>query len=174
MVTVILRVAVFSLFLSATMSAIADSKIAVLDFELLNLTMKLSDPKKVAEIDAKDQQNVALIGSYLKQGLANSEGYSLVDISEQARSEADKGIGYLFDCAECSAELGRAHNSDYIVVGRLHKPTYLFSYIIVRIFDTKTNSLVKEFRSEVKGIPERSIPGAVANLVHKINKIIPH
>ena len=174
MVITMLRTAVFSIFLIAMMPAIADSKIAVPDFELLNLTLKLSDPKKVAEIDAKDQQNVALIGNYLRQGLANSKGYSVITISEQARDDADKGIGYLFECAECSAELGQAHDADYIVVGRLHKPTYLFSYIIVRIFDTKTHSLVKEFRSEVKGVPEKSIPGAVANLVHKINKHIPH
>ena len=152
----------------------ADSSIAVTDFELLNLTLKLTDPKKVAEIDAQDQKNLAMINNLIKGGLSNMKGFTMIAISDDARTDADKSVGLLFDCASCSAELGRNNNADYIVIGRLHKPTYLFSYLIARVFDTKTNKLVKEYRSEVKGAPNKSIPGAVGNLLHKINKDIPH
>ncbi|NOQ82350.1 MAG: DUF2380 domain-containing protein [Methylophaga sp.] len=152
----------------------AESKIAVPDFELLDLTMKLSDPQKVAEINAQDQQKLRDIETFLRKGLANKEGFSIVEISSEAKNDADKSTGYLFDCAACSAELGLNHNADYIIIGRLHKPTYLFSYLIVRIFDTHENKLVKEFRSEVKGDPRVAIPGAVANLINKISKTLPH
>lgn len=152
----------------------ADSKIAVPDFELLDLTMKLSDPQKVAEIDAQEQLKLRDIEMFLRKGLDNKEGFTIVDISSEAKNAADKSAGYLFDCAECAAELGRNHDADYIIIGRLHKPTYLFSYLIVRIFDTHEQKLVKEFRSEVKGDPKVAIPGAVGNLVNKIDKILPH
>lgn len=152
----------------------ANITIAVTNFELLNLTLKLSDPKKVAEIAAQDQQNLIMINELLQAGLSNMDGFSMIVISDDARDEADKSVGYLFDCARCSAELGRNNNADYIIIGRLHKPTYLFSYLITRVFDTKTNKLVKEYRSEVKGLPSKSIPGAVGHLLHKINKDISH
>ena len=152
----------------------ADTTIAVTNFEFLNLTLKLTDPKKVAEIDAQDQQNMAMINELLKNGLSNMDGFTMIAISDDAHSDADKSVGYLFDCASCSAELGRNNNADYIIIGRLHKPTYLFSYLIARVFNTKTNKLVKEYRSEVKGTPSQSIPGAVGHLLHKINNDIPH
>jgi len=152
----------------------ADSSIAVTDFELLNLTLKLTDPQKVADIDAQDQKNMDMINTLLKSGLNNMDGFTMIAISNETRDDADKSIGYLFDCASCSAELGRNNDADYIIIGRLHKPTYLFSYLIARVFDTKTNKLVKEYRSEVKGTPNKSIPGAVGLLLHKINKDIPH
>ncbi len=160
--------------LLASNFAWAESKIAIPDFELLDLTMKLSDPKKVAEINAQEQQNLRDIESFLKRGLKNKPDFSIIAVSDEARSAADKGIGYLFDCAKCSAELGRSHGADYIIIGRLHKPTYLFSYLIVRVFDVHENKLVKEFRSEIKGNPRTVIPGAVGNLINKIDKILPH
>lgn len=157
-----------------THSAWADTKIAVPDFELLDLSMKLSDPQKVAEINAQEQQKLRDIELFLRKGLSNKEGFTVVDISTEARNAADKSTGYLFDCAKCASELGLSHDADYILIGRLHKPTYLFSYLIVRVFDTHENKLVKEFRSEIKGDPKVAIPGAVGNLVNKLDKLLPH
>lgn len=164
----------FLICLLSVNSAWADSKIAIPDFELLDLTMKLSDPQKVAEINAQDQQKLRDIETFLKKGLENKQGFIVIPVSDEARQAADKSTGLLFDCAACSAELGRQHNADYIIIGRLHKPTYLFSYLIVRVFDSHENKLVKEFRSEVKGDPKVAIPGAVANLINKISKTLPH
>ena len=153
---------------------LADSNIAVPYFELLDLTLKLSDPKKAAENDAQEQKKVELIETLLRDGITNTAGYMLIPISIEARNEADKGVGYLFDCTSCSAELGRKHDADYILIGRLHKPSYLFSYIIVRVIDTQNTKLIADFRSEVKGKPSKSIPGAIDNLLIKINETIPH
>jgi hypothetical protein len=152
----------------------ADTKIAVPDFELLDLSMKLTDPQKVAEIDAQEQQKLRDIEMFLRKGLSNKQGFTIVDISTEDRNAADKSKGYLFDCAQCAAELGLSHDADYILIGRMHKPTYLFSYLIVRVFDTHENKLVKEFRSEIKGDPSVAIPGAVGNLVNKLDKTLPH
>ncbi len=152
---------------------LANSTFAVTDFELLNLTLKLSDPQKVAAIDAEDQERIKLMDALIKEGIANTEGFTMIHVSAEDRQKADKGVGFLFDCAKCSSDLGRDYNADYILIGRLHKPTYLFSYIIVRIFDTKTNRLVKEYRTEAKGKPSKSVPGAIDNMLIKIRKDIP-
>ena len=157
-----------------TTPVLANSTFAVTDFELLNLTLKLSDPAKVAAIDAKDQERIRLMDELLKEGIANTEGFNMTHVSAEDRSEADKGVGFLFDCASCSADLGRKYDADYILIGRLHKPTYLFSYIIVRVFDVKNNKLVKEYRSEAKGKPSKSVPGAIEKLLINIRKDIPH
>ena len=150
------------------------TSIAVPDFELLDLTLRLTDPAKVAKLKAKEQKKIELMESLIEEGITNSEGFTFIPVSTEARENADKSIGYLFDCAECAADLGRDHNADFILIGRLHKPTYLFSYIIVRIFDVKNNRLIKEYRSEIKGKPSKAIPGAVDNLLLKINRDIPH
>ena len=152
----------------------ADTKIAVPDFELLDLSLKLTDPQKVAEINAQEQQKLRDIELFLRKGLGNKEGFTIIDVSTEAKNAADKSIGYLFDCAKCASELGLSQGADYILIGRLHKPTYLFSYLIVRVFDTHENKLVKEYRSEIKGDPKVAIPGAVGYLVNKIDKILPH
>lgn len=154
--------------------AFANSNFAVTDFELLDLTLKLSDPKKVAAINAEDQERIRLIDKLIKEGIASTEGFTMTHVTASDRSEADEAIGYLFDCAKCSADLARKYNADYILIGRLHKPTYLFSYIIVRIFDVKNNSLLKEYRTEAKGKPSKSVPGAINNILIKIRKDIPH
>ena len=150
------------------------SSIAVPDFELLDLTLRLSDPVKVAEINAKEQKKIEMMEILIQEGITDNEGFTFVPVSTEARDKADVSVGYLFDCAKCSADLGREHNADYILIGRLHKPTYLFSYIIIRIFDVENNRLIKEYRSEVKGKPSKSIPGAIDNLMIKINNDIPH
>ena len=152
----------------------ANSNFAVTDFELLDLTLRLSDPEKVAAIDAQEQERIKMIDDLIRKGIADTEGFTMIPVSAEDRNEADEAVGYLFDCASCSAELGRKYNADYILIGRLHKPTYLFSYIIVRIFDTKTNRLVKEYRTEAKGKPSKSVPGAIDNMLIKIRKDIPH
>lgn len=165
------------LFLSLVLvvnPVLADTKIAVPRFELLDLSMKLSDPQKVAEINAQEQQKLRDIELFLGKGLENKQGFTVISVPNEAKNTADKSAGYLFDCAQCAAELGLAHGADYILIGRLHKPTYLFSYLIVRVFDTHEKKLVKEFRSEVKGDPKVAIPGAVGNLVNKIDKLLPH
>ena len=157
-----------------TVNPVWATSIAVPNFELLDLTMKMSDPQKAAEIATQEQQKLRDIEGFLRKGLANKEGFTVVEIADDAKETADKSTGYLFDCAKCAAELGLAHNADYIIIGRLHKPTYLFSYLIVRVFDSHDNRLVKEFRSEIKGDPRVAIPGAVGNLVNKIDKTLPH
>lgn len=160
----------FSLSLLMSCATMADSKIAVLDMELLNLTLKLSDPQKNAEIAAADQKNVELVQKLVREGFAERDGYTLVEISDEAHAKADKGVGYLFDRPQAAASLGKTVGADYIVVGRYHKPSYLFSYVMLRVVDVHSGELIEEFKSEVKGRPQETIPRNISNIMKKIDE----
>ena len=50
-----------------------------------------------------------------------------------AQGDADKGVGYLFDHADAAAALGRAAGADWVIVGRVHKASFLFVYFKVHV-----------------------------------------
>jgi len=160
----------FSLLVSGTV--LADSKVAVLDMELLNLTMALSDPQKNADIAANDERNVALTESLVREGFEKRDQYELIRIDDKAHKKADKGVGFLFDRPEAAASLGEKFGADYIVVGRYHKPTYLFSYIMLRVVDVSSGELLQEFKTEVKGRPQETIPRNIENVMTEIDEML--
>ncbi|MEX1200674.1 MAG: DUF2380 domain-containing protein [Methylophaga sp.] len=151
---------------------IAEKKVAVLDMEMLNLTLKLTDPKKNADIAAADQKNVELVQSLVRKGFEKRDNYTLIKISDEVHAKADKSVGYLFDRPEAAAKLGKTVGADYIVVGRYHKPTYLFSYIMLRVVDVNSGELVQEFKSEVKGRPQETIPRNIENLMIEVDELL--
>jgi len=153
-------------------SVMAGTKIAVLDMELRNLTMPLSDPQKNAAIAAKDEKNVTLTQKLVREGFEKRAGYELITISDKAHKKADKSVGFLFDRPEAAAALGAEFGSDYIVVGRYHKPTYLFSYIMLRVVDTDSGELLQEFKTEVKGRPQETIPRNIENVMVEIDEML--
>jgi len=159
-----------SVFVSG--SVLAETKVGVLDIELLDLTLKVSDPQMNADIEARDQQNVALTESLLREGFDAHEQYTLVEIDSAAQARADKSVGFLFDRPDSAAELGREFGADYVVVGRYHKPTYLFSYIMLRIVDVHSGRMVEELKTEVKGRPQETIPRNIRNVMIEIDALL--
>lgn len=47
----------------------------------------------------------------------------IIPIQLDAQQHATSGFGYLFDHDDIAAELARKVGADYILVGRLHKPS---------------------------------------------------
>lgn len=160
----------FSLLASG--AVMAQTKVAVLDMELLNLTLALSDPQKNAEIDAADKKNVELTEFLVREEFAKRKNYTLVDLNNELFIKSNKSVGYLFDRPEEAAVLGKALGADYIVVGRYHKPTYLFSYIMLRVVDVNSGKLLEEFKTEVKGRAQETIPRNIKNEMIKIDKML--
>ncbi|WP_446810511.1 DUF2380 domain-containing protein [Methylomonas sp. 2BW1-5-20] len=141
--------------------AVTQTRIAILDFELKDMTLAPGVPAEL--------QRTASIKPLLEQELERA-GYSIVEIPVQARKTADSGVGYLFDHADAAAQLGRQFQADYILVGRLHKPSFLFAYLmghLVRVADAK---LIGDYISESKG-PNASLTiKAVESLTAKIDR----
>ena len=116
-----LKIYGFLLLCFANTSVLAATKIAILDFELKDLTLAPRIPSEL--------ERTASIKPLLETELERA-GYTVVNIDLASQQNADAGIGYLFDHHDIAAKLGKKFNADYVLVGRLHKPSFLFAYLI--------------------------------------------
>ncbi|MDP2903966.1 MAG: DUF2380 domain-containing protein [Methylovulum sp.] len=141
-------------------SAQAETRIAILDFELNDLTMK---PRIPAEID-----RTASIKPLLDREL-KSAGYPMITINLADQQQANSGFGYLFDHNEVAAQLGKTAGADYVLVGRLHKPSFLFAYLMGHLIRVKDGQLIGNYISETKGGDNKLTLKAVESLAVKID-----
>ncbi len=113
----------FSLIILGCMSfnLSAETKIAILEFELKDMTLA---PRIPAEI-----KRTASIKPLLEAALKTAD-YTIIDIDLESQKFADSGVGYLFDHDDVAAKLAKGFGADYVLVGRLHKPSFLFSYLM--------------------------------------------
>ncbi len=155
--TVLLPMVVLALAESASG---AGHTIAVLDFELHDLTLM---PGVAAE-----KERTASIAPMLREVLASQHGIKTTYVSAEAQLAAEKGAGYLFEHHDVVAELGRQAETDLIVVGRVHKASFLFVYFKALLIDTKTNQPIADLVVEVKGTQKRLTRKGVESLAQQI------
>lgn len=141
----------------------AETKIAILDFELNDLTM---DPRIPAEI-----QRTASIKPLLEAELKKA-AYVIISIDSESQKMADSGFGYLFDHNDVAADLGKRFGADYVLVGRLHKPTFLFAYLMGHLIRVTDAQLIGNYISEAKGQNQKLTRKAVESLAAKIDKTL--
>ncbi len=108
----------------AVFPVMAETAIAVLKFELRDLTLAPAVPAEV--------KRTASIKPLLEEQLRRA-GFRIVAIDKSRQQQADGGVGYLFEHHDAAAALARKSGADYIVVGRLHKPSFLFAYLMVHL-----------------------------------------
>lgn len=138
----------------------ATPRIAILDFELKDLTLAPGIPAEI--------QRTASIQPLLKKELA-AAGYEMVDIPIEAQRIANSGVGYLFDHTDASAALGKRFGADYVLVGRLHKPSFLFAYLMGHLIKVDNQKQVASFITESKGPNAELVIKAVETLADKID-----
>jgi hypothetical protein len=141
----------------------AQTSIAILDFELNDMTLK---PGIAAEIN-----RTASIKTMLEKELKGAD-YRIISIDLAAQHRANSGFGYLFDHDDVAATLGRAAGADYVLVGRLHKPSFLFAYIMGHLIRVKDGWLIGNYISETKGGDEKLTLKGVESLADKIDKTL--
>jgi Protein of unknown function (DUF2380) len=145
----------------SSVHATAKPKIAVLDFELKDLTLKPGIPQEI--------ERTASVKPMLEEELQKS-GYEIVMIPLAAQMQATSGVGYLFDHHDTAAQLAQKYGADYVVVGRLHKPSFLFVYLMAHLVDVKQQRLIADYLSEVKGGEKKLTRKGVESLVVKVNE----
>lgn len=138
----------------------AKPRIAILDFELKDLTLKPGVPQEV--------ERTGSVKPMLEEELAKS-GYEIVAIPLAAQLRATAGVGYLFDHHDNAAQLAKKFGADFVIVGRLHKPSFLFVYLMAHLIDVKEERLIADYLSEVKGGDKKLTRKGVESLVVKIN-----
>jgi hypothetical protein len=164
-----MRFLLFPLLLVFSMAAVDaapgndPAAIAVLDFELNDLTL---DPNNAAE-----RERTASIRPLLEEALV-AGGARIMRIEPAAQSAADKGFGFLFDHADEAAGLGRAAGADWVIVGRVHKASFLFVYLMVHVVEVSSSKQVADLVVEVKG-PQKTLTGrGVQRLAEDIHEAL--
>ncbi|NOR72173.1 MAG: DUF2380 domain-containing protein [Methylomarinum sp.] len=141
----------------------AETKIAILEFELKDMTLA---PRIPAEI-----KRTASIKPLLEAELKTAD-YTIIDIDIESQRLADAGIGYLFDHDDVAANLAKQFGADYILVGRLHKPSFLFSYLMGHLIRVSDAKLIGNYISEAKGPNIKLTIKTVESLTVKIDKTL--
>lgn len=141
-------------------SVYAAPKVAILDFELKDLTLAPGIPAEI--------KRTASIKPLL-EGELRSAGYQIIDIPLTAQRAANSGVGYLFDHADVASELGQRFGADYVLVGRLHKPSFLFAYLMANLVHVDDKHWMAKFITESKGPNAKLVVKAVESLADKID-----
>ncbi len=139
----------------------AETSIAILDFELSDVTMA---PRIPAEIERTASIKVMLEGE-LKRA-----GYKIITIDLKEQYEANSGFGYLFEHNDVAAELGKKAGADYVLVGRLHKPSFLFAYLMGHLVKTDNGGLIENYVVETKGGDKKLTLKAVETFASNMDK----
>ena len=139
----------------------AETSIAILDFELSDVTLAPGIPAEIAR--------TASIKAML-EGELKGAGYKIVAVDLAAQREANGGFGYLFNHNDVAAELANKAGADYVLVGRLHKPSFLFAYLMGHLIKTHDGGLQENYVVETKGGDKKLTLKAVETLASKIDK----
>ena len=141
----------------------ADKSIAVLEFELNDLTL---DPGNPAEVE-----RTLSIKPMLEKALAGAS-HAIAEVPAAAQHTADEGVGYLFDHPDAAAALGRTYGARWVIVGRVHKASFLFVYFKAHVVDAVTGEQVADLVVEVKG-PQKTLTGrGVESLAKQIDAVV--
>jgi hypothetical protein len=152
-----------ALWLSASAHAEPEGRIAVLEFELNDLTL---DPGNSAELE-----RTASIKPLLEKALTEAK-HPTVAVDATAQGAADKGVGYLFDHPDAAAALGRAAGAQWVVVGRVHKASFLFVYFKAHVVNVSSGEQVADLVVEVKGPQKALTVRGVESLAKQIAEVV--
>ena len=139
-------------------------KIAILDFELNDITSLPNTPKELIR--------TASIKPFFEAALKQKGDYQFIQISQTDHQAANPGLGYLFKFQDIAAKLGRQSEADWIIVSQHSKPSFLFSYLMVHVVNVKTGKLIGRYEIELKGNHAKVTQRGVKNLANKISTLI--
>jgi len=145
-------------------SVTAGTRIAVLGFELNDITSLPNTPE--------ERIRTASIKHLLEQALAQRGDYQIIQISPAAQEAANAGFGYLFRFDDEVAELGARFGADWVIAAQHSKPSFLFSYLMAHLIDTRAKKRVADFDIELKGNHETVTRRGVKSLAGKIDGTI--
>jgi hypothetical protein len=146
------------------MPALADPRVAILDFELNDLTPLPIVPEEL--------ERTASVAPLVREALAQARGWQVVAVDPALQSEANVASGYLFDHPQFAAALGARLGAEWVAVGLLHKPSFLFAYLKVRLVEVETRRIAGDYIVEVKGAMRPTTERGAAQLAEKIAETI--
>ncbi|MGZ5015650.1 MAG: DUF2380 domain-containing protein [Methylobacter sp.] len=158
---------IFAVYLAFSHPLNAAPRIAVLDFELSDITALPNTPDELIR--------TASMKPLLDQAISKLGDYEIIQINANEQKAANAGAGYLFNYNEDAAKLGRQFGADWVVVGRHSKGSFLYSYVMAHLINVKTESLAGNYSVELKGthrkVTERGIDALAKKLTARITRL---
>jgi hypothetical protein len=142
---------------------LANPKIAVLDFELDDMTQLPNTPAEVAR--------TASFKPLLEQEL-KAMNYEIVQIDAQAQQHANAGVEYLFQHDDSSADLAKSFGAEWIIVAKHRKPSFLYSHLMVNLIPVTNRHTLSPLLVELKGTDKKVTQRSIHFLAEKIQTII--
>jgi hypothetical protein len=151
---------IFLVYLAFSPPVNAASRIAVLNFELIDITSLPNTPEELAR--------TAAMKPMLEQAIGNLGGYEIIQVDVNEQNAETAGVGYLFNFSDVAAKLGKQSGAEWVVVGRHSKPSFLFSYVMAHLVNVKTRNLVGDYAIELKGNHRKVTQRGINALAKKI------
>ena len=155
---------ILSIILLSSNIGYAAPRIAVLNFELNDITSLPNTPQ--------EQLRTASISPLLEQAISETGNYEIIHINAAAQTTANSSFGYLFRFNDLAAKLGEQYGADWIIVSQHSKPSFLFSYLRSHVINVKTQTLAASYDIELKGNHEKVTKRGVRSLANKIHALI--
>ncbi|MBD9361685.1 DUF2380 domain-containing protein [Methylomonas fluvii] len=138
----------------------AAPRIAVLDFELNDITSLPNTPEEITRTSS--------MAPLLMEALGRSGAYQIVVVDADSQKAANSGFGYLFRFHDLAADLGRQRRADWVLVSQHSKPSFLFSYLWVYLIDVNKRVAVARYDIELKGSHQKVTQHAIDTLAGKV------
>jgi hypothetical protein len=129
-------------------AAAAERKVAVFDFELVDSSLEGE-----RGVRADEQARLAALGERLRQKLAESGRFEVVDI---APVNADAHAANLQSCGGCDLRLARKLGAELSVTGVVQKVSNLILNINVYARDTASGQMVAAASADIRGNTDES------------------
>lgn len=142
----------------------AAKSIAVLAFELHDSTLLPATP---AELERTQAAQLILAKAL------QTAGYQIIQADPALQKQANQGLGYLVAHPDKAAALGKSLQADYLLVGRIQKPSFLFAYFFVQVIEVNTGQQLAEFSVEAKGETLEASRRALLQLAHSVQALLP-
>jgi hypothetical protein len=155
---------ILSIMLLSSNIAYAAPRIAILNFELNDITSLPNTPQ--------EKLRTASIRPLLEEAISQTGDYEIIHINPEAQLAANSSFGYLFRFNDLAAKLGEQFGADWIVVSQHSKPSFLFSYLLAHVINVKTQTLAASYDIELKGNHEKVTQRGVRSLANKIHNLI--
>jgi hypothetical protein len=151
----------FVLVLSLALPAVAhadEPKAAVFDFELIDSSLQGEKDGQRAD----EQARLLRVGDQLRQGLADSGKYVLVDIAP-VRAEAHNAN--LQACGGCDVQFAQKLGADLAITGTVQKVSNLILNMNIYIRNARTGHLVTSMSADFRSNTDESWSRTVSYLL---------
>jgi hypothetical protein len=158
---IILTGTILSICLITSSIGRAAERIAVLNFELNDITSLPNTPQEF--------RRTASFRPLLEQALIRAGDYEIVSIDAADQTAANSSFGYLYRFPALAAKFGGQVGADWIIVGQHSKPSFLYSYLLANLIHVKTQTLAASYAIELKGSHEKVTQRSIGSLARKIH-----